>query len=309
VDMAEYSDMDISKHGDIIPTVIMMRDLDERAIILVEGNSDCSIIDPHLNKSAAQTYPADGKRNVEKVVQALLERNEMNIVGLADSDWTGTPWGTDKEPGIVYTELYDLEMDLLAIDGVIERVLSSHCTNKDFPKTRSVGEELEEMGTGSPFEFLVRIVSPLGVLRSISVEHGLRLNLRDFPLHVYIGSLNQEINIKELVSMAIKRTNNCKLDEEELLSLLEQRLKNAALPNARYCCGHDMCNALAFLAKKRWGGKLGQGQAERSVRASIGFDEFLRLTVKRDLDTWGQQIGIQVFQSRDCRIESHTIVD
>lgn len=48
--------------NDLFVSIQMMRQLDSRLTIVVEGSEDCGVIDPHVDDTVVQTIPGYGKQ-------------------------------------------------------------------------------------------------------------------------------------------------------------------------------------------------------------------------------------------------------
>jgi len=281
--MKEYLSPD-----DLASTVILMRDVDTRAILLVEGQSDCAILDGHLDDSVAVTLPGHGKQNVCGAIAALQAQGVTTVAGVVDADFD---WLADEVcPGVITTEYYDFDVDLIRCPGVLTRVVGAHF---DREAMRSLLEETLEDTVAS---WLLETASTLGALRLVCRRDGLELSLQKFPIEEVFDVRDLRVDVVRLVELAVQRSDAVVVDPTQLRVLVEAELKAATDPG-RLASGHDACAVLALVGRRRLGARgVGREVIERALRSAVGCAEFSTLRVAQDLTRWADGLGVWLWE-------------
>lgn len=181
-------------------------------------------------------------------------------------------------------------MDLFALPGVVERVMSNLCSGKVI--VQGQGTSLSEAK-----RTVIRLAFVPGVLRYLSHREGYELALRDLPLGAVVDMQSVDVDIEKLVNIARAKSRSPVAGAERLLIDLHECLSTPLYDEIRYCSGHDVCAIWALLFREEYGITIGSAQLERILRSAIGCYEFQQLTVVRQLGEWGQRVGVKLW---DC---------
>ncbi len=113
--------------ADLFAQVMMLRGVDRRAVVLVEGASDCTLLDLHLDPTTAQSVPGYGKNSVILACRLAEQEGAAAVAGVVDADFDVILGLTNNYPGNVHaTEYYDLETDVLvACPDILDRILAT----------------------------------------------------------------------------------------------------------------------------------------------------------------------------------------
>jgi hypothetical protein len=271
---------------DLAAEVILMRDSDLRAVIIVEGESDCAILDGHLDMNMATSVPGYGKNTVLRAIDVLRQARIKLVVGVLDADF-GAVEGRDHEyEDLIFSELYDLDADVFAVPLVARRFAAAQFDRADLAASLPHVQP-EALGV-----YFLRLAAPLGVLRYISCRDQLGLALRDFPIEAAFDISAIRLDLNRLVSMAAAKSAGVNIDQVDVARAVAELLQSAQSGLEKYASGHDACAIAAVLGRRRLGGsKLTQEAAERALRSSVGCAEFALLKVVRDLDAWARREG------------------
>src|SRR4051794_25498611 len=107
--------------------LLLLRSGTDQALLVVEGSSDSLTLAPHVDNSRTRLVPGYGRLSVEDAIQLSNGSSLTGVVGLADLDidyLVGYP--TLVIPNLVRTSNYDLESDLLHVEGLVERIIYSN---------------------------------------------------------------------------------------------------------------------------------------------------------------------------------------
>ncbi len=112
-------------HYSFVKSALSNAAMQERVIVLVEGDDDLTVYEPLFISSKVHVKPAPeengvrGCRYVESVTRQIVsEKPEAQLIGIRDADYT--PWMTSytPHPNVFRTEERDMEMMLLRSEQV-----------------------------------------------------------------------------------------------------------------------------------------------------------------------------------------------
>ncbi|MBN7303845.1 hypothetical protein IUQ79_18275 [Mycobacteroides abscessus subsp. bolletii] len=265
--------------------VIMMRQVDPRAVVIVEGQEDVSIIDPHLNSSQFRSEIAHSKTAVLRSAE-LCKKNGLSEAFFAvDRDFDSRESIAKISEYISVTEFYDIQTDIFVkCSDSISRVLVSHVDRSKF------SSHIAQLKIGAT-DLVVQIAGHVGALRYASISKSLDLHMSKFPAVTLIHAYETGSLISEILSIAVKRSKHSTATPDKLASYLDAALsENVDL--LTFCNGHDIANILGVLIRGRWGGSSGNGAdaVERAIRSSVDWESFQELNICADFRSWGSKI-------------------
>ncbi|MBX7554381.1 hypothetical protein K1Y78_42190 [Streptomyces sp. tea 10] len=270
---------------DLYAELIMLRANDARAFILVEGPTDCAVLDRFVNAEHFTTVPAHGKIRALGAIERAYNGSQLTAVyAILDRDWVGFLEDGLDHHAVVYTDFYDLDACIFFAPGVYEALAASFCTDLSF-RYGTPGSTRDDISMAC-----VELALPLGLLRYISHRDNLGLNLRDFPLNQVIKHLADGVELAALVELACKRAKKDPADFGSLVALLQQELAETA-QREQYCSGHDLAKAFSLVAKQRWASRAGHDVVERSARAAFSQNLFEQSIMFHDSGRWAAGTG------------------
>lgn len=264
---------------DIISQILMLRTVDSRTVLLVEGPNDCATLDPHIDSGHCHSIPTHGVRNLYGAVWLANEMELERLVALADSDWQGVMYSC-AVPNIVLTDAVDLDATCFLIGRAFDRVLSAY-TNRDALQT-----SLQTAPHADAREWLVAIAATVGALRLASVSHSLGLRLDKFPVNAVLAEGAYVVDLDRLVAVAVARTSGTSdaaaargAFEATACRYSPQRLAN----------GHDLVRALRSVGNVRWGLSVSADTLERAMRAATSCAEIKATGLYQTLRDWASE--------------------
>lgn len=276
---------------DVFSHVLLLRSADERLILLVEGPTDCAVIDPHIERSAAQTIPGYGKATVIGVVTRANEKVVPRVAGLVDGDFD--PVASNPYPANVFaTDLYDIDAEVFFSAGVVERVSHS------FGDRSRIRKHLESEGAAAVTDMIVPGAAAMGALRLVSLRDALGLCVRSLPVREFLDMRSGKCRVDLLVKASVDRTKTCRLSCEEICRRVEEVLESAGESMQSLCSGHDLAAVLACLARARWKASLGADQAEKAMRAALSCDGFAVFPFVVALARWANERQTAIWHER-----------
>lgn len=272
-----------------------------RAILLVEGPSDCSCLAAHILTETAQLLPCHGSQNLDRAIELVDQEGVLGVLALRDSDWIGLLYAARTSRNIVYTDLYDLDSSLFLCTEVGHRLPMA------FGRPANIERHVRSTGVGSGIELAARIASELGRMRLVSARYSLGLRLDDFPIHEVCDPRLGTVARDALIRLVLQRSESPSCTAEELAEYLDQELSVDAY---RVCSGHDVVSVLAFLIRAAWGGRPHAGKAVilDAAHAALSCGELMRLKLYDGVCEWEDRTGRRVWACRPTGPEVATPV-
>ncbi|WP_340377395.1 hypothetical protein U5640_21515 [Streptomyces sp. SS7] len=263
---------------DLYAELIMLRTNDRRYFIVVEGVADVAVLDRFVNLDDCLPIPAYGKDNAQACLTRVIEDDFPGVFAILDRDWLGLLPGDLEDDRIVHTDDYDLDACIFFADGVYIGIASSFCAGSGF-RIDAAGCTWESLR-----EACIEMAFPVGLLRYVSEQNGLGLNLTNFPLGEVLDT-DLSVNLDSLVDLAISRTKKGSFSKQHILTVLSNE-QSMIVDRPRYCSGHDLAKAFSILIKKRWKAKVGADLIERSARSSLTPMGLQRMTLYANASKW-----------------------
>ena len=231
----------------------MLRADSDKLFLVVEGDSDVRVLRRKTVSQQCDVIGGYGKRAVLKAMSVVVDDDPNGIVALVDRDFG--PWLGEGLPENVFsTVMYDLEADFLLLAGILS----------------SIVETLADDRRDDLAQQIIGLAASVGRLRWTSTKHGLNLRLREFPMsRVLLDDLT--ISPREMIEVAISRTEGCQLLPTDLLLLYRHSLP--VDDDREVCSGHDLVNALAATSR----------QWSRVQRSSRGISEMIAVAIRCDI--------------------------
>ncbi|MFE2522759.1 hypothetical protein ACFXEL_00790 [Streptomyces sp. NPDC059382] len=274
---------------DLYAEMIMQRTNDRRNFLIVEGDGDISVFDRFLAPDLFVAIPAAGKKSAKEALALAFADGFHGVYSVLDRDWKGLIPGEIEDWRIVYTDQYDLDMCVF-FSGAYSVVASGYCVRGGY-RSNSEGCTEEDIQ-----KVCLEMSFPLGVLRYVSERRGLKLRLRDFPLHEVVAPGGFSVDLNRLVSVAQSRSKGCTAPAEEILFALREAMAEIDNP-ARYCSGHDVARAFAILMRRRWATVVSAEAVEKAARVTVHWEKFKRFSVYGDCASWFEGDVEQVWRS------------
>ncbi|MFD9928819.1 hypothetical protein ACFWZK_22005 [[Kitasatospora] papulosa] len=265
---------------DILSHAMMLSAANNLLYILVEGDTDCSVIDPHLNADVCDTLPSGGKSVVLGAIALAREEGFNRFAAVVDLDWAGLLYPKLKERGVFYTDHYDIDAMVFFREQNVLSVTAS------FADRKSLRSHVAASRYNSMHEIITQIAFPLGVMRHVSEKHRLELSLRDFPISAVIEEGGDSIDFDRFIDLVIKRSPRCSITRENLFRLYEEEATGVT-DVRRYCSGHDLLVALAVVLHRKCGSKASKDVIARAVRGAYGCSDAKESQLFRSMNEWG----------------------
>jgi hypothetical protein len=192
---------------------------------------------------------------------------------------------------VFYSELADLDSDLLAIEGMIDRIVEANAQVRD-------KKILNAIGMKNWRDVVLRLVEPWTAARKHFVDHGVAgISMKDFPISRLGDKPTVQISREALEKLLTDRSglNPLPVGLRDALTKIEpQELE--PLHN-----GHHLAAALAWLlANLLSATKMSPNTIEDLARTAITRDELRSLLVVSQLADWAHLKGTCVWPHEHC---------
>ncbi|MGY4993981.1 hypothetical protein [Streptomyces sp. 900105245] len=272
--------LDLLTADDVLSHVMMLAATNEVLYILVEGSSDCSVLDPHLSADVCETLPSGGKSVVLEAVALAREEGFKRLAAAVDLDWADILYPRLGHDNIFYTDHYDIDATVFFREHNILRVAAN------FADRSLLRRHISKSDYHTLHDMVTRVAFPIGVLRYISERDRLELYLRDFPVSVALNAAGNGIDFDKLIDLAMKRSPRSGISRDELVRLYRETEPEIDEPR-RYCSGHDLLAALAVILYRHCGSKASADAIARATRASFACTDAKESLLFQAMNTWG----------------------
>jgi hypothetical protein len=272
--------------ADLVNTLAMLRTVDNRTFVIVEGISDCQALDPHVADTSAATFPAHSKSAAAEAIKLADQREIQKVLAILDRDWVGSLATPLASSNVVYTDDYDLDATIIFSDAIMEKVLSSE-SDRDIRASHLAGLSVDARG------LVTKIAGEAGIIRYASQEHQMSLRCRGLPVHQALAPAHDALDLEALATIVIGRSPHCSVTKATVVSVVQA--KNAADGDLRtYCSGHDLACVMAALIR-RWGGSASQHSVEKAVRAALSCADLKLTKLFAGTMDWCESVGVTIW--------------
>lgn len=268
--------------------LLMQAMVDSRFYLLVEGATDFRLFNQILPTENWEVEFLDGKENVTKCMATLSGCGVDRAAAVLDSD----PLDPSSSAGqVFYSELADLDADLLAVEGMIDRIIAANAQVRD----RIV---LSSTGAKDWRDVALRLVEPWTAARKHIVEHQVAgVSMKDFPIHL-LGDANAiRLRQTSLEKLLAAKTGIKPLPDSLVEALADSKRSDlGSLHN-----GHHLAAAVAWiLSSVLSAAKMSPNTIEDFARTAITSDELKNLFVISQLSRWAHERGECLWSTAQC---------
>lgn len=263
---------------DLYSLLLMMATTDSREIVVVEDDNDCIVLCRITDTSRAKLVPGYGKAAVETAMSRVMQQSQpLGVLAILDRDFVGMGLPRHSSSDVIYTLLYDLEAELLAVGDVAERVAAAHSSGDAWRR-------VHEIGGLALLDWLVDSCAPLGAVRFLSVTQGYGLPLRRFPIEEFV-SVPDGADTRRLCELALQRGSTLAPTLDALHIEVEEVLARTSDP-IDLCSGHDLFRALSLVVRNTLGGNASGDTLERSVRTTANVEHLGATGLYEEIVRW-----------------------
>lgn len=262
--------------ADLANYLRMLRSAGDKAILIVEGDSDVRAIRAHTDGDTCEVISGYGKTLVLKAVKKLNIGDPDWLIALVDRDFG--PWRDEHLPdNVFHTVLYDLQADFLLELGLLTRYVDA---SVDDVKARQL---LKRSAAASIEDVIIRIAESVGHLRWSSVRDQLKLSLSRFPVKRIINE-EADVSIRAMAEIAIQRTEDCALSVSEVLVSYQVSIPMGTSRDV--CSSHDLISA-AVATQPLWSNNQdSKDNIRTAITIAVSFEMLDNLAWFHSLSDW-----------------------
>ncbi len=266
---------------DLYALLILMKNSDSRAFLILEGESDVSALKGHINFDECQPIPGYGKQAVLKAMRIVEQQGMQYVAAIVDRDWAGFLEEFSEIRGVFYTDGFDLDSTIMAMKPVRDRVISN------FSNAQRLSSYLERTNISDVMDVVVASAIVVSAVRYLCETERIIGSAKEFPIDVVMNLDGGDVDVLRTLDLAMRKAGQtaprAELALEDLAAVLDD------LPAKVECCnGHDLARGLAQLMHKRLGSSaLGGDLVERAMRSALGCHELQNARFFVDLLNWG----------------------
>jgi hypothetical protein len=275
---------------DLFAHILFLRSVDDRTFLLVEGETDCAVLDPHLDSTHCETLPTSAKTAAIGTALLADQQGEPGVIALVDRDWIGVLEPAASAPNVFYTDLYDMESTLFGLDPVRGRVVHAFTDRKDRLRYDATDPKY-------PVNVAYKASAAVASFRYASIKNLWGLGVRDFPIHTIVDLDGKKPDISLLCQIAVSK-NHASQNFRDLIADVDSAYGWLEGQPALHS-GHDVLNALSFVINKRFGGSARSEHLASALRAAAGCADLASTRFFWDVSAWGESAGRQVW---DCSV-------
>ena len=252
-----------------------------RVLVLLEGESDCALLDSHLDHQVCKTIPAYSKTAalgaIEKVnADTLLS----NVLAVVDADLDGLAAPIEHMENLIRTTLYDLDAEVFFLNEVTIRTIRNLCPCAAIRAQLETDEQRSEL-----MSEITAAVHAVGAVRLMSTLKSLQIRTMGFPFDQL--TMPSSGRPEDLLISVIETVTQ--LDPKARSKVASEAQAQAmAVSRERLCKGHDLSSFLAHKLRVLSGRQISAQAIERALRAAVGCDTFERLSVHGAVLQWTQ---------------------
>jgi len=261
----------------------MTRQLDLRPVVLVESDSDLSIIGSHLQDDGVRCAPGFSKSAILLAAELHRENDDNWVVAVVDHDLAGADGSN-----VVATSHYDLEAEIyFKIPEKTKRYVYSFVVSEKIPHESAKAAARDSVLAAR------NLASTIGVMRKFAHENRLRISMSALPIAEIVDRDNDGDYVESVALVA-----SMKAQSPQSKDALEDAAR-AGLAGAEksdlLCCGHDLLQALCVFIGRQTGRPPRARDFARGFHACVECNDFRELSIHDPLRAWlsnltGQEI-------------------
>jgi hypothetical protein len=275
---------------DVFAEILMLRNVSSKTFFVLESDSSCNTLDPHIATDSCETITAHSRQAVIDVIDMADQHAVMGVIGLVGRNWIGFG-GSKPRSGRLFTcDLYDLEASLFFNSHLLDKIFAAHVGR------RGKSQFLRERGAESVLGFVSRVALPVGVLRLVSQRNDFGLSMRRFPAHLVLNDEMTDIDLTRLIALARERSRVlADATADEMLQTLKVALSVLPTGDRDYCSGGDMICCLVCILAKKFHKTMSVEVFRASVRATLTSTDLKATHLYQSIDEWAKENNAEVW--------------
>lgn len=267
--------------------ILMQAIVDKRFYLIVEGITDFRLFNQFLSVDDWEVEFLNGKVNVAQCMKELTQADFNRASAVLDSDPLD-PCTADGE--VFYSALADLDADLFAINGIIDRIIRANSRVRD-------QIILAQTGRTSWRDLVMHLVGPWTVARRHLADADRGVGMKDFPIHALGDSERIALKTSELSKMLHQKTSGY-LTPDDLARIIREAEDDDLEPLHN---GHHIAGVVAWIVSEVLAGtKMRPETIEDFARTIVTAEELKTLSVISNLTGWAHIRGKCIWAASIC---------
>lgn len=274
--------MDVTADS-LFSELLMLEGVEDRSIMLVEGEQDARFFAPFVNPKACTIITGSGKTVILGAAQLANANRMSNVIICADSDHIAVPEDPRYAlPNVVRTDLNDIDAELFFARGVAQRIIDTHARSSAV-EARLNGETVEDR--------VIELLRPIAALALYCRSLGLTFRYRDFPVRIpYIESPDLALDFSKFSAIGASSVPSGEITRDEVDAWLASGSWRQ-LELKKFMNGHHIVSVFHMMLKK-WGGyNKSEENLPHAMRAALTESVFYSLPFVTRLQEWFVENG------------------
>ncbi|GAA3008143.1 hypothetical protein [Actinokineospora diospyrosa] len=277
---------------EVVNTLILERQVDDRSAIVVEGQEDLQLLDIHLIDTEVYIIAAGSKTAVLSAAARCMQDGIDWAAFVIDLDTDSFEDYVDSVPigALASSENYDMLADVLEKNPYLAtRAVVSHAKP-------GVARSIESAHRRSIYEIALTLIEPVTALRYLAISGQLSISARKLDFTGALNSYNKGVLVDFVAGLAERRSGG-KHAKSRVATLLHEVLSD----KERYSIfkrtnSHDLISAISDIVRHQGKGALAHTLIAGTIRASLGCKDFQMLKAVNDLSSWAMVRGSSIFK-------------
>lgn len=249
--------------------------------LLVEGHSDELFWLARVDRHRCQVRAMGGRAEALRELDTAGSEGKGGFVAVLDADFDRIEGRLAQHPNVIWTDLHDLELILIA-SPALDKVLIEIASRK----------KLDDFAASTPVrEALLARAAVLAQLRRLSLREGLNLSFRRatkegfkyLPYHDFCPRSSWELDPVQLVRAVLDFSQRHDLRPADLLA----RLDTTEVDRWQLCVGHDVVGLLVVGLRSKLGSENFSIEGiQKDLRVAFEWQHLEQTGMYRDLRVW-----------------------
>ncbi|PWR70242.1 hypothetical protein DK846_15105 [Methanospirillum lacunae] len=265
----------------IYTSLVMKRQIDKRAIIVVEGTTDERVFYRFFGDEKVRYEITYNKEKVIDVVNFANRDSFCGLFGIIDCDYDFILNMCKNIPNLLYTDSHDI-ITMIFYSNAFDLFLREYGYDPEILKINP-----------NVLITLLNIVMPLGIYRLLIEQNksSIQVQIKNAKIEDFLDFNNFSFKIEEFINNTLIPNNDEGINTISIMKKINENLKNTSVDIWHICKGHDLIVVLSqFLILKignnRKGKKLDNDLTEAALRAYYEMNFFISTKLFKSIVDW-----------------------
>jgi hypothetical protein len=220
----------------IAAQIRLARQIHKGTILIVEGETDASVLDRFIDRASCEIEVSQGKANALEALDLLEDEGFAGVVAIVDADFDRLTGKTHQLENLCVTDLHDLDL-MIFCSRALEHFVRHHAVKTLF--SREFNSDF-----GRLRERIILDSLPLACCRLASHTRNLKLHFKSLRHQEFLDLTSLKIDSEQLVAKLIARSRTaCSEADLNTYMLREAQANHDPYQLAN---GHDVAAVLGL---------------------------------------------------------------